>query len=127
MFGWAKTRAVGGLYDFIGGAIGRAAGTAIVIAILFILTGLLPWQIAVNVLTKPPGWMSSTWFRVGFLIAGLVLIYFSLRFNVWSQKQRAIDSLAEDISWAIDNLLNRPSPVTQSLRSDFDGWCSRVS
>ena len=60
---------------------------------------------------KPPTWISSTWFRLGILVLGLAVIGFSLTFNRWSQKQRAIDRLAEDISWAIDSLLNRASPA----------------
>jgi hypothetical protein len=43
--------------------------------------------------------------------------------------------LAEDISWAIDNLLNRRLPdddgdlggYIENWRKDFEGWCTTVS
>ena len=44
----------------------------------------------------------------GMTLVGLALIAGSLWFNVWSQKQKAIDDLAGDIAWAHDNLLQRP-------------------
>jgi hypothetical protein len=44
-----------------------------------------------------------------------------------------VDSLAEDISWAIDKLLNRSPGIDPSnefiddWKVDFDKWCARVS
>jgi hypothetical protein len=51
---------------------------------------------------------------------------------VWSRKQRAIDDLAEDLSWAIQKLLNRdPRPTTNQQvaqwEADYRSWCERVS
>ena len=56
----------------------------------------------------------------------------SLWFNLWSRKQHIIDDLAEDIAWAINNLLNRsPTPSTPQTiaawEADFRSWCDRVS
>jgi hypothetical protein len=56
----------------------------------------------------------------------------SLWLHLWSKKQQAIDDLAEDMSWAIQNLLNRtPMPSTPievaEWDRDFREWCSNVS
>jgi hypothetical protein len=64
------------------------------------------------------------------LVLGLVVIGVSLHFNVWSLRQQAIDSLAEDVSWAIHNLLNRQVSSDAELvkwETDFGTWCERVS
>jgi hypothetical protein len=47
-----------------------------------------------------------------------------------SLRQRAIDDLAEDLSWAIHNLLNKPVSNKTELsqwESDYRAWCQRVS
>src|ERR1700730_5212577 len=98
---------VGTVIQFIGGSIVRVAAAALVIGIFFVLVGVTPWEFALKLITKPPSWITSAYFRVTVLLLGLALIWFSLTFNRWSTKQKTIDSLAEDISWAIMNLLNR--------------------
>jgi hypothetical protein len=127
--------AVGTVLQFVGGSIGRAAGTALVIGIFFVLFGVAPWQFVASLITNPPAWAASPYFRFAVLILGLFVIWASLAFNRWSSKQKAIDSLAEDISWAIDNLLNRRLPNDEdgltdyinTWRQDFEKWCGRVS
>lgn len=65
---------------------------------------------------------------------GLALIYASLRFNLWDQRQKAVDELAEDVSWAIRDILNRPKPTNQAqvaqyvadLDREYREWCERV-
>ena len=63
-------------------------------------------------------------------LEGYFLIGASLHFNVWSLRQKAIDDLAEDLSWAIHNLLNKPvtkeSEVTE-WESEYRSWCESVS
>ncbi len=57
----------------------------------------------------------------------------SLTFNRWSAKQKVVDGLAEDISWAIDKLLNRSPGIDptdkfiEDWKIDFDNWCADVS
>jgi hypothetical protein len=63
---------------------------------------------------------------------GLVIIGLSLWMNLWSKKQQTIDDLAEEMSWAIHDLLNRtPRPSTDEAvakwESDFHQWCEKVS
>jgi hypothetical protein len=63
---------------------------------------------------------------------GLCLIGASLWFNVWSRKQKAIDGLAEDMSFAIHDLVNRkPRPQTdddiKQWKKDYEAWCDKVS
>jgi hypothetical protein len=125
---------VGTVLQFVGGSIGRAAGSALAIGIFFVLVGVTPWQFAAQLIANPPAWSNSNYFRIGIPILGLVAILTSLNFNRWSAKQKAIDSLAEDISWSIGNLLCRtpgkidPDPkFIDDWRRDFDNWCSRVS
>ena len=60
----------------------------------------------------------------------LAVIWASLHFNVWSLRQRSIDALAEDMSWAIHNLLNRSVASQADLvtwQTDYKEWCGRVS
>jgi hypothetical protein len=124
---------VGTILQFVGGSISRAAGTALVVGIFFVLVGVTPWEFVAEMITEPPQWIASPYFRVSILVLGLAIIWFSLTFNRWSAKQRVVDSLAEDISWAIDKLLNRSPGIEPSdkfiddWKADFDGWCSRVS
>jgi hypothetical protein len=127
-------RAVGSLFQFIGGALGRVAATGLVVGIFFVVVGVTPWQYVAELVTRPPGWSSSAWFRNAILILGLASIWASLNFNRWSNKQKIIDSLAEDISGAIDNLLNRkvgPAGLDADhidmWERDFISWCSGVS
>lgn len=123
---------VGRLLDFLGGAIGRMAGAGIAFGLFTFLVGMTPPQFVLYILEDPPVWIYSSWFRVVFIIIGLVLIGGSVRYNFWSQKQRAIDELAEDISSAIIDLVNRdPRPGTNeqivAWQTDFNDWCAGVS
>ena len=66
------------------------------------------------------------------VLVGLATIAASLWFNIWSQKQKAIDTLAEDLGWAIRHLLNRkPRPSTDQdiaqWDKDYREWCDKVS
>ena len=100
---------VGSLLQFIGGGIGRVALSGLLIGIFFLIVGVLPWEFFVEVLRAPP----RAWYSRVLALLGLALIAGSLWFNLWSRKQQAIDALAEDISWAIQNLVNRdPCPST---------------
>jgi len=123
------------LIEWIGGAVSRTAGTGIAGGLLFVAFGMTPAELVAYLYRNPPAWMMSGWTRLLLVIVGLALTIASLRFNVWSQRQRVIDSLAEDISWAIHELLNRHTQLTEaeratfgaSLRSDYEAWCARVS
>jgi hypothetical protein len=123
---------VGSVLQFVGGAIGRTAASGLVIGFFFVVFGMLPWEAAALIYQNPPAWMGPIWVRLGVLILGLGVIWASLNFNRWSKKQQAIDSLSEDIAWAIHNLLNRnPPPRTNAeidkWQADFNDWCERVS
>jgi hypothetical protein len=126
---------VGTLFQFIGGSITRVAFSAVLIGTFFVLMGVTPWQYVVELITKPPAWMASPWFRLSILVLGLAIIWFSFNFNRWSVKQEIIDRLALDIAWAIDHLLNRQLPGNTESETDFidrwnkdyKSWCDRVS
>ena len=125
---------VGTVIQFIGGSVVRAAGTALVVGIILVLLGVTPWEFAVQPITDPPSWTTSAYFRITVLLLGLAVIWFSLTFNRWSTKQKIIDRLAEDISWAIMNLLNRnpgkidpDSQFVKDWKRDFENWCARAS
>lgn len=123
---------VGSLFQFIGGSLGRTAMSGVVIGVFFVLVGVTPWQFTADSIQHPPAWLASVWLGPSLLILGLALIGLSLWFNLWSKKQKAIDELAEDIAWAISNLLNRnprPSSVTEleKWEMDFRKWDSNVS
>ena len=123
---------VGRLIDFLGGAIAGVAVRGILIGLFALLVGMTPAEFFVYVFENPPPWIDSPWFRLGFIFIGLAVIWASFRYNFWSQKQKAIDELAEDISSAITDLLNRdPRPQTDdevaTFETDYNSWCAGVS
>jgi hypothetical protein len=122
----------GSVLAFVGGAIGRVAGSGLVIGAFFVLTGFLPWEFFVNLFNDPPAALSSVWFVPSLVLIGFVIIGVSLWYNQWSQKQVVIDDLAEDMSWAIHHLLNKePRPTTNEAiaewEREFREWCAKVS
>jgi hypothetical protein len=122
----------GRLLDYIGGSVGRVAGAGVIAGLFFIAFGMSPAEAVIWVFQHPPAFISAVWFRIGILILGLALIGVSLRYNIWSKKQKAIDALAEDLSWAIHDLVNRdPKPYTNEevarWEEDYHAWCQRVS
>jgi hypothetical protein len=124
--------AVGTVLGFIGGGIGRVAAAGLVGGILLVASGMTPAELVEYLWRNPPTWVSSDWTRLLVLILGLVIVGSSLRFNRWSQQQKAIDELAEDMAWAIRHLLNRdPRPSTDEevaqWEKDFREWCNAIS
>ena len=115
---------------WIGGAITRVAGTGLVIGIFIVTYGAAPGQAVADLLAHLPPWLTNPWFRLALVVIGLALIGTSLHFNVWSLRQKAIDDLAEDLSWAIHHLLNKPvsneSEVIQ-WESEYKAWCQKIS
>jgi hypothetical protein len=123
---------VGSLLQFIGGAIGRVAAAGLIVGIFFVAVGVTPWELVAHLLLHPPRWLTSPWLNLSMVLVGLSFIGFSLNFNRWSQQQKAIDALAEDLSWAIHHLLNRNPPATtkgdvEAWVKDFHEWCGKVS
>jgi len=123
---------VGSILQFVGGAIGRVAMSGIVIGLFFVIAGVTPWQFFVDFFQNPLAWLASPWISPSMTIIGLVLIGASFWFNLWSRKQHIIDDLAEDIAWAINNLLNRSPTLSTpqaiaAWEADFRSWCDRVS
>jgi len=101
-----------------------------VIGTFIVIYGATPGQAFAELLVQLPPWLTNPWFRLVLVIVGLVLIGVSLHFNVWSLRQQAIDDLAEDLSWAIHNLLNRAVTNDAELtqwETEFNAWCERVS
>lgn len=116
--------------QWIGGAITRVAGTAMVVGLFFVIFGLTPLEAAVRWLVALPDWMQTGWFKLGVLIVGLAVIWASLRYNVWSRRQIVIDELAEELSWAIHNLLNRRVRDQAQLiewRTAYEAWLDKVN
>jgi hypothetical protein len=123
---------VGTILQFVGGRLGGVAISGIAIGIFFALFGVTPWQFVAGFLQQPPSWMMSPWVASSVVIIGICIIAVSLWFNVWSRKQKAIDELAEDLTFAINDLVNRkPRPQTdddiQRWKKDYEAWCAKVS
>lgn len=124
--------AMWGMFLFwIGGGLARMAATGVAVGVVFLLTGVLPWEIFVELAITPPYWLTNPGTKVALVIIGLVIIFASLHFNVYSFRQKAIDDLAEDLSWAINQLLNRkPRPSTKTeiddWANDYSDWCDKV-
>lgn len=118
------------LWMWIGGSITRVAGTGLVVGIFILAYGATPGQAMADLLAHLPPWLTNPWFKLALVVIGLFLIAVSLHFNVWSLRQETIDELAEDLSWAIHHLLNKPvaneSEVAQ-WEAEFKAWCQRVS
>ena len=91
------------------------AGSGAAIGIFTVIAGATPGQVAAGIIQHPPSWVP--WVSPALVILGLAIIWVSLRYNVWSQKQKAIDTLAEDISWAISDLVNRQPILSAQPRS----------
>lgn len=125
-------KAVGSLLQFVGGALTRVAVSGLIIGVFVVLVGVTPWEYLVSVIERPPGIVKNLWFTPVMTLCGLLVIYASLRFNLWSTKQLAIDALASELEWASNHLLHRP-PVAnaheeaQQWHSDFSAWKTRVS
>jgi hypothetical protein len=127
------------ILTWAGGSVGRVAGTGIVTGTAIAISGATPSEWVAYFLRNPPSWLTGWRVRLGVLLAGLILIVVSLLANRSSQRQRAIDSLSEDLSWAIHHLLNRPVPTVPVIDSvswplyvlqwerDYQAWCSKVS
>lgn len=115
---------------WIGGAIGRVAGTGIIVGLFIVAYGATPGQAMAELLTHLPPWFSNPWFKLALVIVGLFIIGASLHFNVWSLRQKAIDALAEDLSWAIHHIVNKPIKSEAEVapwEKEFREWCERVS
>ncbi|MDZ4255028.1 MAG: hypothetical protein U1A72_20860 [Sulfuritalea sp.] len=118
------------LWMWVGGSITRVAGTGLVVGLFIVAYGATPGQALADLLTALPPWLTNPWFKLALVVVGLALIGVSVHFNVWSLRQQAIDELAEDLSCAISDLLNKPvaneAEVAQ-WEADFRTWCQRVS
>lgn len=118
------------LWMWLGGSITRVAGTGFVIGIFITAYGATPGQAMADLLAHLPAWLTNPWFKLTLVVIGLFLIGVSLHFNVWSLRQEAIDELAESLSWAIHNLLNKPvanASEVEQWETEFRAWCNRVS
>jgi len=123
-------RQVGSVLQFAGGRIGGVAASGIILGVFTVLAGATPSQIAAHVFEHPPTWVP--WVSPALVILGGFIIWASLHYNVWSQRQKVIDSLAEDMSEAIADLVNRdPKPMTESdydlFQANYHQWIAKVS
>lgn len=115
---------------WIGGSITRVAGTGLVLGLFIVAYGATPGQAVADLLKRLPPEVASPWARLALVVVGLAVIGASLHLNVWSLRQKAIDEMAEDLSWAIHNLLNRAVSDEAGLakwEQDYHAWCQRVS
>jgi hypothetical protein len=123
---------VGTIFQFIGGRLVGVALSGVIVGLFLWWVGATPSQFIAGFLEHPPTWVANPWFSPSLTIVGLCLIGASLWFNVWSRKQKAIDGLAEDMSFAIHDLVNRkPRPQTdddiKQWKKDYEAWCDKVS
>lgn len=124
----------GSLLNWFGGGLTRMAGTAFATGAFFVLFGVMPIEFAKAFVANPPAWLMSGWTRLFVLLLGLAILGVAFNFNRWSRRQMAIDALAEELSWAIHNLLNSQPPasaITEEALNAWDekfkGWCNKVS
>lgn len=118
------------LLRYAGGRIGRVAGGGFAFAIFTIIYGLTPGEAILELLKDLPEWLTSGWFKLACVVIGLAIITLSLRFNIWSQRQKVVDDLANMLSDAIRDLLNRKinnDMELGQLDADFIHWYKEVS
>ena len=122
------------LLSYISWPFIRGAKALLLTGICLLGFGMTPIELASFIISSPPTWLSSIWLRLGMIIVGLALIFVSITYNIWSKKRQAIDDLAEDISWAIRDLVNRhitkPIPTAadvDAFERDYKEWCEKVS
>lgn len=117
----------GSILQYAGGRFGAVAASGLIAGTFIVLVGVTPAQFVVGLLRNPPSWVP--WLSPALVILGIGIFWASFRYNVWSQRQVAIDSLAEDISEAIADLVNRNVThlAAQQFKDDFDKWCKKVS
>lgn len=123
-------RQVHSLLQWVGGAITRVAGTALAFGVFITVVGLTPGDAVARLLITLPDWMQSGWFKLALVIIGLAIIWASMRFNLWSRRQIVIDEFAEELSWAIHNLLNRKVTNANELttwETDYHAWLAKVN
>ena len=121
--------AAGSPLSWIGGGFARMAIAGILIGLFFLIFGMLPWEAFVKMATWLPQWVLNPWSRMGANVVGLLVIVVSLRWNMWSRRQKTVDELAEMLSSAIHDLLNRrirTDAELDSLDADFQSWCARI-
>ena len=117
------------LLRYAGGRLGGWVVSSLLLAVFTVIYGFTPQEAFVELLKDAPEWLTSGWFKLACVVLGLAIIVLSLKFNIWSQRQKVVDELAEMLSSAIHDLLNRPiQNDTQlgQLSSDHKHWCDEV-
>jgi hypothetical protein len=117
------------LFRWLGGGLTGTAASGLVAATVMIVFGMTPGEVIVHQVAEMPDWVFGGWFKLFLVVVGLCLIWASLKFNIWSRRQKAVNELAVMLSDAIHQLLNRQ--VTDEaglgqLRSDINHWEQRV-
>ena len=115
---------------WIGGSLSRTAGTGLVFGTIMLVFGMTPGELVVLVAGAMPDWVFGGWFKLALVVLGLFIIWGSLRFNVWSQRQKAVNELAKRLSDAIRDLMNRQITNDVELgqfESDFGYWCDEIA
>jgi hypothetical protein len=114
---------------WVGGSVGRMAGTGLATGVVMIIFGMTPSELVVRMVAEMPDWVFGGWFRLGLVVVGLFVIWGSLRFNIWSRRQQAIDCLSDKLAHAVHNILNKPVKNEVDLGafiSDFEKWEGEV-
>jgi hypothetical protein len=91
---------------------------------------LTPGEIIVKTVADAPNWVFGDVFKLALIVAGIFILWTSLKFNQWSRRQIAVDELALLLSDAIHDLLNRRVTNIQELsqlKSDISDWQKNVS
>jgi hypothetical protein len=71
------------LLRLVGGAVTRGFITAISVAVLVMLIGVLPWQDAIE---NPPALATEWWFRPAMVLAAYAMVIGAAVWNRWKVK-----------------------------------------
>ncbi len=115
---------------WLGGRFGAVALGGIIYGFFSVIYGATPGEAVAELLPLAPPWIFNPWFKLACVPIGLAIIWASLTYNVWSKRRKVVDELAEILSWAIHDLMNRQiqnDTELGQLDCDFHAWCSRVT
>lgn len=115
---------------WLGGRFGSIAITGLLIGAFTVTYGATPGAAMAELLSNLPAWLLNPWFKLALIPIGLFIIWASLTYNIWSQRRKIVDDLAEELSWAINDLLNRTihnDADLDHLDVDFKKWGEKVT
>jgi hypothetical protein len=113
--------------------VGSIIGGGLSGAIAIVVIGKPLDSALADLFTEPPPslqYFINGWFGLYLTLFALFLLWFAFRYNVWTQRQKAVTELAEAVSRAINNIFNGDyanDPHLRKLAVDYEKWNQEIS